>query len=310
LKIAVVGGAGAMGGVWASQLGTAGHDVAILDVAKEALAVIDRDGLTVEQPDGTERVFRLAATDRADEIGVCDAIVVFMKAHQTRSAAELARPTVDPRTTVATLQNGWGNAETLAEAFDPNQIAMGVTYHSATLLGPGRVAHTASDRLTYLGPYFDGAPLDRARAVGEAMTGAGIPTTVTADVATEIWKKLILNAAGLPVAALTRLTSGAMGATESVLEVCDGLTREAVAVAQARGLAIDGGERIAAIRNLLATGGRGKPSMLQDVEARRKTEIEVVNGAIVREAAIHGIDVPLNRTMLALVKGLEASWQP
>src|SRR5262245_29945679 len=130
MKITIVGGAGAMGGVWASRLTRAGHDVAILDVAKDALAAIRRDGLVVEQPDGSTASLRIAATDRPDEIGLADVVIFFTKAHHTAAAAELARPTVGPGTTVVTLQNGWGNADTLATVYPAEQIAMGVTYHS------------------------------------------------------------------------------------------------------------------------------------------------------------------------------------
>lgn len=309
MKITVVGGAGAMGGVWASRLREAGHAVHILDVSKEALAAIGRDGLIVERNDGSTPAFAIPATDDAAAIGPCDAIIFFTKAHHTRSAAESARHLVDARTTVASLQNGWGNADTLAGVFDPAQLAVGVTYHSAKVVAPGRIAHTADSGPTFLGPWLDGASLDRAQALGDAMNGAGIATTVTPEVKTEIWKKLILNSATLPIASLTRLYTGGIGSNEEVLLVCDALASEAAAVAKAKGLPIEAAERTAYIRKLVAGGGKGKASMLQDVEAQRKTEIEVVNGAIVREAAALGVPVPLNEAMVRLIHGLEASWQ-
>ncbi|MGI8476655.1 MAG: ketopantoate reductase family protein [Thermomicrobiales bacterium] len=308
MKFVIVGGAGAMGGVWASRLQAAGHDVAILDVSAEAIAAINRDGLTVEQRDGSTTVCTILATDDAAEIGEAEAVIFFTKAHHTAAAAERAKPAVGAGTTVISLQNGWGNSDTLAAVFPSTQLAMGVSYHSASLRGPGRVAHTADSGPTYLGPYREGDSLARAQAVGDAMSGAGIRTTVTADTVTEIWKKLILNCATLPTAALTRLYTGTIGSTEAVLQVSDTLATEATAVAKARGLKIDAAERRAFIRDLIAKAGRGKASMLQDVEARRKTEIEVVNGAIVREGGRLGVATPLNEAMVALVNGLEASW--
>ncbi|HEU5432642.1 MAG TPA: 2-dehydropantoate 2-reductase [Thermomicrobiales bacterium] len=309
MKIAVVGGAGAMGAVWASQLAAAGNDVVIVDVAKPSLAAIARDGLVVEQKDGARQASRIAATDDPAAVGPCDAVVFFVKAQHTAAAAELARPLVADATTVVTLQNGWGNADALARAFPPAQIVMGVTYHSAKATAPGVVAHTADSGPTFIGAYVAGAPLDRAQAIGAAMTAAGIATTVTAEAMTEVWKKLVLNCATLPVAALTRLYTGTVGGTEPLLRVCDALATEAVAVARAKGLPLDPDERTATIRAAVAKGGQGKASMLQDVEAQRKTEIEAVNGAIVREAAALGLDAPLNRAMVALVNGLEASWR-
>ncbi len=309
MKIGVVGGAGAMGAIWASRLSSSGHDVHILDVSKEALAAIARDGLVVDQKDGSSLVFRIPATDDPATIGACDAVIFFTKAHHTASAAQLARPLVTAATTVASLQNGWGNADTLSAVFDQGQMVVGVTYHSGKVVGTGHVAHTSNTGPTYVGPWSDGATLDRAQQLGDAMTGAGIQTTVTADVKTEIWKKLILNCATLPTSALTGLYAGGIGSMEEMLLVCDALATEASAVARAKGLNIDRNERIGSIRSLLAVAGKGKASMLQDAEAKRKTEIEVINGAIVREAGALGIDVPLNTAMVRLIHGLEASWQ-
>jgi 2-dehydropantoate 2-reductase len=307
LKITIVG-AGAMGGLWAARLAGTGHDVAVLDVSQPTIEAISRDGLIVENKDGTTGATRLLATSDPNDIGPSDVVFFFTKAHHTASAADLARPLVTPETTVVSQQNGWGNSDTLAGFYPADQIAMGVTYHSATVRAPGRVSHTGINR-TFIGPYADGAPLDRAQAVGDALTTAGIETTVTADVKTEVWKKLILNAATLPVSGLTRLTIGAMGEPGPVLDVMDVLAAEATAVAVALGRNITLDERLEAIHTLLPRGGSGKASMLQDVEAQRKTEIEVVNGAVVREGERLGVDVRLNKAMVALIGGLERSWR-
>lgn len=308
MKIAIVGGGGAMGGVWASRLAGAGQQTAILDVSPAALAAINEAGLAVEWKDGSVITTRLLATDDPETIGPVEAVIFFTKSYHTASAAELARPLVTPETTVVSLQNGWGNADTLAEVFPPEQIVMGVTYHSAKVNAPGQIGYTNPYAPTFIGSYVDGAPLDRARAIAEAMIEAGIETAVTPEVKTEVWKKLILNCATLPTAALTRLYSGELGQPGAVRDTLDVLTREAVALAAALGYAIDAEERIAFIHGLLANAGKGKASMLQDVEAQRMTEIDVINGAVVREADRHGIAAPVNRAMVALVHGLERSW--
>jgi 2-dehydropantoate 2-reductase len=141
------------------------------------------------------------------------------------------------------------------------------------------------------------------------MTAAGIETTVSDRIKTEVWKKLILNCATLPTSGLTRLRAGELGEPGPVLDLLDTITAEAVRVANALGHDIDLEERIETIHALLARGGAGKASMLQDVEAKRKTEIEVINGAVVREAETLGIDVSINRAMVALINGLERSWR-
>ncbi len=309
MKIAVVGGAGAMGGVWATRLHGAGHEVGVLDVAPAALAAIAADGLVVERKDGSTAVARLTATDNPADLGVADAVIFFTKSYHTPAAADLARPLVGPETTVVSLQNGWGNADALASVYPPEHLVMGVTYHSATVKAPGRIAYTADAGPTFVGPYLDGAPLARAEAVAAAMEAAGIATTVSARAKTEVWKKLILNCATLPTSALTRLYTGELGKPSPVRGLEDVLAREAAMVAWALGHEIDPDERVATIHEHLAHGGKGKPSMLQDVEGKRATEIDVINGAVVREADRLGLDVPVNRAMVALVKGLERSWR-
>ena len=309
MRIVVVGGAGAMGGVWAARLHGAGHEVGVLDVSPAALAAIARDGLIVERKDGSTEVARLPASADAGELGIADAVIFFTKSYHTPSAADLARPLVGPETTVVSLQNGWGNADVLAGFYPPERLVMGVTYHSATVKAPGRIAHTADAGPTFVGPYLDGAPLERAEAVAAAMEGAGIATTVSARAKTEVWRKLILNCATLPTSALTRLYTGELGKPGPVRDLEDELTREATTVARALGHEIDPDERVATIHEHLARGGKGKPSMLQDVEGKRPTEIDVINGAVVREADRLGLDVPVNQAMVALVKGLERSWR-
>lgn len=298
-----------MGGVWASRLSSAGHDVAILDISQPALSAINTDGLVVEWKDGGTTVSRIPAADNAEAIGRVDVALFFTKSYHTEAASELARPLVDNDTTVVSLQNGWGNSDLLARTFPAERIIMGVTYHSAKVNAPGRIGYTNDVAPTYVGPFDVDAGLHRAQAVADAMVAAGIETTVTPEVRTEVWKKLILNCATLPTTGLTRLYSGELGKPGPMLDLVDALTQEATAVANALGYQIDVDERIALTHDLLSRGGKGKASMLQDVEAQRKTEIDVINGAVVREADRIGMEVPVNRAMLALIGGLERSWQ-
>lgn len=309
MKFVIVGGAGAMGGVWASRLSQAGHDVAILDVSPPALAAIAADGLVVERKDGSTSATHLPATADAAALGPAEAVIFFTKSYHTAAAAEGARPLVDAATTVVSLQNGWGNADTLAGVFPPERIVVGVTYHSALVRAPGRVAYTNDAGPTFVGPFVDGTALERARAVAAAMVAAGFETTVTATVKTEVWKKLVLNCATLPTSGLTRLYAGQLDRSPPMRELIDTLASEAVAVARRLGYEIDPQERTAAIHDVLSRGGKGKASMLQDVEGERRTEIDVINGAVVREADRLGLEVPVNRAMVALIDGLERSWR-
>ncbi|SDW48122.1 ketopantoate reductase family protein [Paenibacillus sp. CF384] len=305
--IAVIG-AGAMGGMLAARLKQAGHEVTLVDVSEALVNQINEYGLVVSTKDGNAETIHVPATSNLSDVGIVDTVFFFVKAQHTVSAAELALPLVGEDTTIVSLQNGWGNADTLSEQYQADRIVVGITYHSATVIGLGHVAHTGMGA-TFVGPYVDGASLARAERIGLLLNDAGIQAQVTSFVKTEVWKKLILNAATLPTSALTGLCAGDQGESGKLLELVDDLAKEATAVARALGYDIDADERVTRIHTILSGAGKGKSSMLQDAEARRKTEIEVINGAVVRAAERTNVAVPLNTAMVALISGLEKGWR-
>lgn len=303
MKVAVVG-AGAMGSILGAGLTEAGHDTILVDVAEPLVEQLNAHGLRITDREGEVRVVPVRATSDPGSVGAVEIVVFFVKCYHTASAAELARPLVDGGTAVVSLQNGWGNGDVLARTYDTRQLVVGVTYHSGTVRGLGEVAHTGVGP-TFVGP-FEGEGLARVTPVAEALASAGFDVAPTRQIRTEIWKKLVLNAATLPTAALTGLTVGALGQEGDVmLELVDEAAREATAVARALGYEIDERERVETIHALLGRGGGGKASMLQDLEAGRRTEVDVVNGAVLAAAREQGVDVPANRALLALVKGYE-----
>jgi 2-dehydropantoate 2-reductase len=290
-----------MGSIFGARLREAGNDVLLVDVSEALVEKINTDGVTIESKDGTETAVPVEATTSPPSEPF-DVVLFLVKCYHTESATGLAASMVGEQTVVATLQNGWGNGDVLARTFGADRTVIGVTYNSGTGRGIGRAAHTGVGP-TFIGPYA-GTTTDHADPFGAALTDAGFDVTVTPDARTEVWKKLILNCATLPTSALTRLTAGAVGES-SVLDVAHALAREATHVARALGYQIDPDERIETITANLRNGGSGKASMLQDVEAGRKTEIGVISGAVVAAAAEQHIDVPLTTTMLHLVRGLE-----
>jgi 2-dehydropantoate 2-reductase len=303
VKIAVVG-AGAMGSIFGAGFHEGGHETVLVDVARPLVEEINANGVAITAKDGTERTVSLRATADPGDAGPVDAVVFFVKCYHTAVAAEQARPLVGPETVVASLQNGWGNGDVLARVYDPAQVVVGVTYNSGTVLGLGKVAHPGVGP-TLMGPYDDGGTEGAERLSG-AVTDAGLEAQVVPQVRPEIWKKLILNAATLPTASLTGLTAGALTAQGQMHELVSETAREAVAVARALGYDIDEEERVAYIHTLLERAGGTKASMLQDFEAGRQTEVDVINGAVVRAADEAGVPVPLNRALVALVKGWES----
>lgn len=299
MRIAIVG-AGAMGSIFGARLAQAGEDVLLVDVSTSLVEKINTDGVTVEDREGSSTTTVAATTTPANR--PYDAVLFFVKCYHTRAAADLAAPLVGEKTVVATLQNGWGNGDVLAGRFSAERTVVGVTYNSGTIRGLAQVGHTGIGP-TFIGPYA-GTSTEHAQPIGDALGRTGFEVEVTGDARTAVWKKLVLNCATLPTAALTRLTAGALGNSE-VLELAHALAREATTVAQALGYDIDPDERLSTITANLQNGGAGKASMLQDVEGGRRTEIGVISGAVVAAAKEHDLDVPLTRAMLTLVQGLE-----
>jgi 2-dehydropantoate 2-reductase len=303
VKIAVVG-SGAMGSIFGAGFAEAGHETVLVDVAKPLVDKVRADGVTIVRKDGSEHNVRVPATTDPGEIGLCDLVVFFVKCYHTASAAETARPLVGESTVVASLQNGWGNGDVLASAYDPKQVAVGVTYNSGTVLGLGKVAHPGVGP-THVGAFSNGT--ETAKPLEEALSTAGFEVHTSTHIRTDIWKKLILNAATLPTAAIPGMNAGALTAHKEMHDLVSEVGREAVAVARAQDYDIDEQERVDYIHSLLEKAGPTRGSMLQDFEAGRQTEIDVINGAVVRAAGETNTPVPLNRAMVALVKGWEAT---
>lgn len=301
MRIAVVG-AGAMGSIFGARFAQAGHDTVLVDVATPVVEKINADGVTVVRG-GEETTTRVRATNDPQSVGEVDIVVFFTKCYHTRAAAESARPLVGPNTVVASLQNGWGNGDVLASVFPAEQITVGVTYNSGLLQGAGLVVHPA-EQPTFVGAFVDGNS-SGAETLAHALNDASLDTTIAAPVRPEIWRKLILNAATLPTAALTGLAAGKLTECPDSHALVTDTAREAVAVANALGYEIDADERAEAIHALLAKAGSSKASMLQDTEAGRQTEVDVINGAVVRAADDLGVPAPLNRALTQMIRGWE-----
>jgi 2-dehydropantoate 2-reductase len=303
MRVAIVG-AGAMGAIFGAGIHEAGHETVLLDVAEPLVSKLMADGLTIVTNDGAERGIRVRATSDPALVGAVDLILFCVKCYHTTAAAEASRALVGEGTTVASLQNGWGNGDVLATIFSEEQIVLGVTYNSGTVLDLGKVGHLGVGP-TEVGPY-EGGDNSRADAVAEVLESAGFETHVSSPIRPEIWKKLIVNAAGLPAAALIGATAGDLTKNEWLRNLVSDTAREAVAVARSLGYEIDERERVDYIHGLLERAGPTRGSMVQDFDAGRRTEIDVINGAVVRAADQTGVPVPLNRTLVALVKGWES----
>ncbi len=306
MRIAVLGGGGAMGGLFGGYLARAGEDVVLVDVSQAAVDAIDRDGLAIEEKDGSTATVRVKASSKPNDVGTVDLIVNFVKCYHTEAAIAAAMPMLGDNTAILTLQNGWGNADRIAAAAGKPRVMVGLTYHSGTLLGPGRVKHSGIG-LTTVGE-LDGAQSQRLEAAVAAFRKAGIETTPSSRIIDEIWKKLALNVCTLPTSALLRFQAHELIQHEGTIALMRGLLAEVVAVAKAQGINLDYAERWQAIAKLLEQAIGARASMLQDVEANRQTEIDVVNGAIVDAGKRDSVPTPLNDAMVWMVKSLKEKY--
>jgi 2-dehydropantoate 2-reductase len=308
MRIAVLG-AGAMGSAIGALLAKAGNEVTLVDVWREAVEAINDRGLKVQNKAGDVLLHRVGAVTAPSQIkGTVDLVLVFVKCYHTAKAVHSALPLLGPNTTVLSLQNGWGNGPRIAEITGAQRVLLGVCYHSATVLGPGHVLHAGQGQ-TFVGE-LDGSDSPRLQQIVKVFNTAGIPIEASGQVLKEIWSKLALNAATLPTSASIRLTADHLLDTPEMQQLMQELLKEVVAVAQAQKIPLDfhgRWEAITALLRKLAPNTKG--SMLQDVERGRRTEIDVINGAIVETGQRLGIPTPYNGAMVALIKALEGSFQ-
>lgn len=306
MKVAVIGGAGAMGSVIGGTLAEGGVDVILLDVFKEAVEAINSRGLQITNKAGETRTVRVRAEADPARVGPVDLALVFVKCYHTENAVRSAMPMIGDNTVVLSLQNGWGNAPRIAGIVGEARVLVGVTYHSATVLGPGQIQH-AGQGATFIGE-LDGRQSDRLKQVVDLFDHAGLETSPSDNILLTIWSKLALNVCTLPTSALLRFYAGQLIQHEGTLELMQALLQETVAVANAQDIGLDFVERWAAITGLLERATGAKASMLQDVENRRRTEIDVINGAIVEAGRRLNIPTPYNQAMVWLVKALEETF--
>ena len=302
MKIGVVG-AGAMGSLFGTLLVEAGNEVWLCDIREDHIRAVNRDGLMVEYEGKTRRV-RLNATTDPHKIGKCELVLIFVKSTQTESAAKIAEQLSDRNGFVMTLQNGMGNADTIAAYVESNRILVGTTSHGATLLGAGNIRH-AGKGPTIIG-IWAGADQEFkiARHTADLFTQAGIETTAVEDVRAVIWDKLLVNVGINAITALTGIKNGQILDLESTRELSYLAVEEAAAVARAQGIEIDE-DPMSHIFQVAVATAPNRSSMGQDVDHRRPTEIGSINGFVVREASLMGLAAPVNQTLTALVQTME-----
>ncbi len=300
-RIAVVG-AGAVGSYFGARLAQAGHAVVLIGRAPHVEA-IRRDGLQLQTKTGTETV-HLEADSAIAAVRGADLVLFCVKSTDTDAVAREMAPHLAPGALVLSLQNGVDNAATIARHV-PCAVVPSVVYVATALPAPGTVAHFGRGDLV-IGSK-DAALQPRLQAVAALFAGAQVPVVVSAEVMVELWRKLMLNCAYNAISAVVQQPYGRLAAQPEIRAVMRELVEEVVAVAQADGQPLDLDECLQAMEKLAPAMPAQMSSTAQDLARGKPSEIDHLNGFIARRGAELGVNVPVNRTLHALVKLAEAA---
>ena len=300
MKIYMIG-AGAMGGVYGGLMTRAGYDVTLIDPREDHIGKIRSDGITIEGVRGTH-VIRLPAQSSHAGLPPGELAIIFTDSNSTRDAARAAKALLKPDGCALTLQNGIGNVEALVEELGRERVIAGVSMNSAANPAAGRSAYT-NVGMTSIGE-LDGRDTARIRQVADMLNKAEIPTEIIPDPENWIWGKFVLNCGVNALSAITGLRSGEVYRTPEVSALQDRVIDEIMAVVERKNLQLPEKDPRKKIKDHCRIR-YNKPSMMQHIEQGRRTEIDALNGALVREAKALGIATPYNEAVVAVVKGQE-----
>jgi 2-dehydropantoate 2-reductase len=305
LKICILG-AGALGCVIGGRLTEAGNEVWLVTRDAGQVETMRSAGLTLREA-GADRTVKVRATTSACDAGVVDLVIVLVKSFHTQQAMAASLSLVGPGTTVMSLQNGLGHEHILSGLVGAERVVAGKTYVGGTQLAPGHVLAGVQGKSTEIGE-LDGRITARVQRIADAFNGAGLDTTVSGDIIGTIWDKLLVNVATGAVSGISRLAYGELYQIPEIEQCAVAAVAEAMAVARASGVALKTTDpRAAWIKAGDGLSGAFKASMLQSLEKGSITEIDFVNGAVVREGARCGVATPVNQALVAGIKGIERS---
>lgn len=304
MRITVVG-PGAVGTLWAVRLLQAGAQVNILDHRPDRAALISRQGVFLE--DGPQELhFPVNASTNPAILEETDLALVCVKAYQTDKVAAGLGEHLAPKAKALTLQNGAGNLEILIKSLGSDRVMGGITSEGSTLLGPGRARHAGSGQ-THLGPAAGEAD-DFTREVAGLFQRAGFETTATSGVRNLIWTKLVVNVGINALTAILQVPNGRLLELPAAKDMMALAVEEAVTVGRASDIEFLHEDMLAAVKDVAKGTAKNISSMLQDVRAKRRTEIDFINGAVFRQGQSLGIPTPVNCALSRLVQALEQDY--
>ncbi len=294
-----------MGSVYAGLLAAAGNEVWAIDRWQEHVSAINANGLRVEGASG-DRVVRIRATSDPAEVGPVDLVVIATKAADVEVAAAAAQALLGPDTVVLPIQNGLGSADRIAAVLGEERVAIGIAGgFGASIRAPGHVHHHGLE-LIRLGER-DRPVTPRIEAIADVWRAAGFNVKTYDDVGRLVWEKLICNVTFSGTCALTGFTIGEVLADPDAWAVAEACGLEAYAVARALGIAVVIDDPIEYIRDFGSKLQGARPSMLLDMQAGRRCEVDVINGAIPPLAERLGLSAPVNTTVTRLIRARESA---
>jgi 2-dehydropantoate 2-reductase len=302
LKIAIIG-TGAMGSVYAGLFASAGHEVWAIDRWREHIDAIRANGLRVEGASG-DRTVRVQSTTIAAEAGICDLVIIATKAMHVAGAAEAAKALLGKDTPVLSIQNGLGGPDTAASVLGRERVMVGVVGgFGASIKAPGHAHHNGWE-LVRLGE-FGGPITERLKRVEEVWRGAGFRVKVFDDIDQLVWEKLVCNCAYSGPCGISERTTGEVMNDPDLSGVSAACATEAYSVARAKGVKLGFDDPVAYVRDFGSKIPNARPSVLLDLMAGRKSEIDVINGSIPRVGKEVGVAAPVNEAITALVRAKE-----
>jgi 2-dehydropantoate 2-reductase len=288
-------GAGAVGCYYGGMLARAGHDVVLIGRPQHVEAV-ERRGLRLETQTFDEHI-RVSASTEASAVQGAQLMLFCVKSTDTESGAAAIKPHLAPDALVVSLQNGVENADRL-RALLPQEVVAAVVYVATEMPGPGHVRHHGRGELVI-------EPSKAGEDLARALIAAGVPTAISDNVRGELWTKLILNCAYNALSAIPQLPYGRLVKCEGITRVMRDLVDECLAVAKADGVTIPG-DIDAAVRKIAETMASQYSSTAQDLARGKRSEIDHLNGLIVRRGETLGVATPANRLLHAIVKLIES----
>jgi 2-dehydropantoate 2-reductase len=303
LRIAVIG-AGAIGCLFGGRLHIAGQTVILIHHRRSVATSIEKKGVSIQELSGKVVRARIKSRTRLSTRDKPELVLISVKAYDTESVASPLRESLKGNVPVLSLQNGLGNVEKLERRLGSNSVIAGTTTEGALTTGPGRVIHTGRG-MTWIGE-VDGKPSERCLAIESAFRRAGFSTVLSNNIKGVLWSKAIVNSAVNPISALTHVRNGYLLKTSELREIASKVIEEGSAVAHANGIVLKPSPKRLLAR-VLDSASKNKSSMLQDIEARRKTEIRQLNGSISRLGHLSGVSTPFNDLLAELVLSLERS---